>query len=226
MNNPPTRDLGIVPSLRARYELTKKLLICSCTLLVLALGVVLLYLLTNPVYRIPDLEELHAMGNDEGLAAVTGADISTLTAAWGEPTTHSSYDRAEDGVAMKRYLWKLPDSSDHVNIYVEEDTGIITEVGCVYVFHAYIIYDSDDLSWGTVTPLPHEDEAAYGELLRINFASSRPAVIQNLDSAIPLLIYYTGSPHPAADGQLPHIDTVVDMQYYDYVLEPFVYGEE
>ena len=212
--------------LHVKSVLERKLLICGLVMIALLLLVLALFL-TSRYPFLPSAAKVHAMGNEDALAYLSAYKAEEILEDWGEPDGTSRYSRYEDGADMVRYLWKLPDSLDHLQLYVEEQTGRVTGVSCTQVFRGYIVHDSTDLVWGTVTPLAYEQEAAYGDLIRINLASSRPAVVECLEPIIPILIYYEGEViPPAAEGELPSINSVKDMQYYDYTLEPPEFDEE
>ena len=165
--------------------------------------------------KAPAWEEAILMEEAELLDAVRDVPVRILKNEWGDPIADTDYEF--DG--YRRLVWKDPDSLDHITLHLDRGTQAVLSASVTYVFEAYPVYSVPENLWGTVTPCPGEDELDYGSLIRINF-TGRPAVYQTLDPELPVRIYYKGKPHRGENGDLPYIDGVIDMNYYDYTLEP------
>jgi hypothetical protein len=156
----------------------------------------------------------------EAIRTFTRAD---LIEAWGDPVTEWN----EEGWDDHYMIWKSDHSLDHIYVYLDKETRSIIRVSVVYVFEALPIFVGNDYSWATVTPCDGEDELAYGDLLKINLRGRRAVFFSMYDDPnIPVRVYYKGTPHSAADGELPYIDTVIDVNYFDNLLEPIQIEEE
>ena len=188
-------------------------LLCMCT-------AVLLYAV-NRAPTLPTWEEAIRMDDTTLMEAIRTASPTDLLEAWGDPVTEWN----EEGWDDHYMIWKSDHSLDHIYVYLDKETRSVISVSVVYVFEALPVFVGNDYSWATVTPCAGEDELDYGDLMVVNLVG-RPAVLVSMDEAPqnPVRIYYKGSPHPAADGEPAYIDTVIDVNYFDYSLEPI--GDE
>lgn len=172
---------------------------------------------------LPTREEAFRMDDATLMEAIRTFTRADLIEAWGDPVTEWN----EEGWDEHYMIWKSDHSLDHIYVYLDKDTQSIINVSVIYVFEALPIFVGNDYSWATVTPCAGEDELAYGDLMVINLAG-RPAVFHSMDADPQILVrvYYKGSPHPAADGKPAYIDTVVDVNYFDNLLEPIFDEDE
>ena len=223
------RDVGISRGscaiLHRRRRFGAVLLFTLSALVTAALilcGYTLIAHLTSPAHRVPPLSDVLTMSDEEAAAALSGYTETHIRKAWGEAWSESDYSRGyTDGTPTYCLLYKEADGLDHVELYFSRETGRLIGAEVWQVFKAYPVHSASDLSWGIVTPLAGEEEAALGEQVEINYRSSRPAVIDYLDSLIPVIIYYKGEPKTADENHpLPYIDTVREMHFYDNILEP------
>ena len=192
------------------------IVILSLALLLSICTAILLYV-ADHASTPPTWDEAIRMDDATLLEAIGTFSRADLVKAWGDPITETDAD-----IWDEHYLvWKSEHSLDHIYVYLNEDTKTIKEVSVVYVFEALPIFVGDDYSWATVTPCSGEDELIYGDILKINLVGRR-AVFDSMHEApdIPVRVYYKGMPHAAANGEYPYIDTVIDVNYFDYSLEP------
>ena len=190
-------------------------LLCMCT-------AVLLYVV-NRAPTLPTWEEAIRMDDATLMEAIRTASRTDLLEAWGDPVTEWN----EEGWDDHYMIWKSDHSLDHIYVYLDKETRSVISVSVVYVFEALPVFVGNDYSWATVTPCAGEDELDYGDLMVVNLVG-RPAVLVSMDEdpQNPVRIYYKGSPHPAADGKPAYIDTVVDVNYFDNLLEPIFDEDE
>lgn len=212
-----------IQSYRARERHCKKriqeilrIVIVSLALLLSVCTAVFLYVVDHATTP-PTWEEAIRMDDATLLEAIGTFSRADLVKAWGDPVTEMDSD-IRDGYYM---VWKSENSLDHISVYLYDDTKTVKEVSVVYVFEAWPIFVGNDYSWATVTPCSGEDELAYGDLIKINLEGLH-AVFDSMyaDPELPVRVYYKGTPHSSEDGELPYIDTVIDVNYFDNVLEP------
>ena len=163
----------------------------------------------------PSWEEALLMEDSELLGLVRNVPLNRLIDEWGDPI----HDSNETYMTYHEITWKDANSLDHITLFLDKETQDVQAVSVIYVFEAYVIHSEPENLWGTVSPCSGEDELEYGDLLRINLAG-RPAVYIYADLALPVRVYYKGNPHRGESGKLPYIDTVIDINYFDYILEP------
>ena len=188
-------------------------------LLTLLVSFTLGYYFSSPARRVPSLEAVLAMSDGEAAEALSDFTEAHLTEAWGEPL--SAYDMEFDVYGRCRYLlYKSPHSLDHLELFIPLQETRIAYAEVWQVFRAYPVHISREGEWATVTPCPLEAETAYGDLIVINLATSRPAVLDSLDPHIPVIIYYKGTPSLTDGQRIPRITTVEEMHFYDKRLEP------
>lgn len=228
----PVMDIGTLPArsvpadLRrrwARRQRARKVVFAVCILLGLLLAFLVSFTLTlylkSPARRVPPLEVVLAMDDREAAEALKGFSAVYIIEAWGEPL--SDYEMEFDRYGTCRYLlYKSPHSLDHVELFIPVDRYGVAYAEVWQVFRAYPVHIGRDGEWATVTPCPGEAETAYGDLISINLATSRPAVLDSLDPRIPVIIYYKGTPTLGDGHDLPRISTVEEMHFYDNRLEP------
>ena len=208
---------------RFRKERILRILWSGILALVILLSVctaVLLYIADHAPTP-PTWEEAIRMDDTTLMEAIRTASPTDLLEAWGDPVTEWN----EEGWDDHYMIWKSDHSLDHIYVYLDKETLSVISVSVVYVFEALPVFVGNDYSWATVTPCAGEDELDYGDLMVVNLVG-RPAVLVSMDEdpQYPVRIYYKGSPHPAADGEPAYIDTVIDVNYFDYSLEPI--GDE
>ena len=212
-----------IQSYRARERHCKKriqeilrIVIVSLALMLSVCTAVFLYVADRATTP-PTWDEAIRMDDATLLEAIGTFSRADLVKAWGDPVTEMDSD-IQDGYYM---VWKSEHSLDHISVYLHDDTKTVKEVSVVYVFEALPIFVGDDYSWATVTPCSGEDELIYGDILKINLVGRR-VVFDSMYEApdIPVCVYYKGMPHAAANGEIPYIDTVIDVNYFDYSLEP------
>ncbi|MBQ9151918.1 MAG: hypothetical protein IJX72_06680, partial [Clostridia bacterium] len=109
------------------------------------------------------------MGDEDATDRLSRYTAGDLKQAWGEPLKDSTVYYEKFSGDCRRYIWKLPDDMDYLCVFTSLNSHEILDVICCHVFKGYPVYEASDLTWGTVTPLPDEEEVAYGELIRINF---------------------------------------------------------
>ena len=184
-------------------------LLCMCT-------AVLLYAV-NRAPTLPTWEEAIRMDDATLMEAIRTASPTDLLEAWGDPVTEWN----EEGWDDHYMIWKSDHSLDHIYVYLDKETRSVMSVSVVYVFEALPVFVGNDYSWATVTPCAGEDELDYGDLMKINLVG-RHAVFDSMYDApqLPVRVYYKGTPHLSEDGEMPYIDTVIDVNYFDYFLEP------
>ena len=192
------------------------LIICS---VILTIGMALWVYLSNLARNIPSVDMVLSMKDEEASSSLNGVSGKTICEVWGEPwyTIEIVYSEAEERYSL---IYKEEDGIDYVKLVLAKETDRIVAVEVWQVFKAYPVYCNNDYSWGTVQPCENEDESGLGDLIRINLRTSRPAVLDYLDPTIPVIIYYKGIPHTDEQSSIPYIDMVMDIQFYDNILEP------
>lgn len=214
---------------RQRRKRARKVTITACALLglllVLVAGFTLTCYLTSPARRVPPLEEVLAMDDGEAAEALSRFTEAHITEAWGEPI--SAYEHDYEIFGPCRYLlFKSPESLDHVELFIPLSGSTVAYAEVWQVFRAYPVHIGRGGEWATVTPCPWEAETAYGDLIAINLATSRPAVLDSLDPHMPVIIYYKGTPALVEGQPIPRISTVEEMHFYDNSLEPLEPDED
>lgn len=197
----------------------RKYFLPAICLVILALGIALSFYIFTQAQTIPSIDTVLKMDDETAGRALKGYEKSRICEVWGDPCyiIDAAYSNNPGKYCC---VYKEADGLDHAKIWFDNESDRITSVEVIYVFKAYPVYSNSDGSRGTVRPSKDEDEAKLGDLIRINFRTSRQAVLDCLDPFVPVIVYYKGMPSEDAPGELPYIDTVIDMQYYDNMLEP------
>lgn len=184
------------------------------------IGFTIGYYMDFSTQAIPDLSAVLTMTDEDATMILSSFTEQELIESWGAPI--DAYDWSSKAYGPhRRLIFKASDSLDHIDVSISNSTGRVIHAECWQAFRAYWIYSFDDLSGGTVHPCPWEAEATCGDILEINYRTSRPVVLEYLDGINPVIIYYKGTVNSPDDNhRFPYINTVEDMQFYDNTLEP------